>query len=153
MPGTKNQQLDIFPFAPLEEPGDYAMLIGPEWRDLWGNPMDQNDNLMAGEPEDTYLARFHIGDADSSGGDGGWEDADIASLLSANSAHPILEALAESPSLNVHNPVGYREHRAELDLAAFAAKPPSESSTTAKLPLATVGEGDLSWDEILFGAP
>jgi methionine-rich copper-binding protein CopC len=39
----------------------YHMLLGPNIRDLFGNQMDQNGNLTAGQtPDDQYLATFNL---------------------------------------------------------------------------------------------
>jgi hypothetical protein len=41
--------------------GAYTLVIGPDVRDLWGNAMDQNGNLIAGEvPDDEFTGTFQI---------------------------------------------------------------------------------------------
>jgi hypothetical protein len=58
--GSKLTQFDIS-FAPQTTTGRYAMVIGPNIRDVLGNPMDQNDNLITGEtPDDQYTAKFSV---------------------------------------------------------------------------------------------
>jgi hypothetical protein len=48
-------------FAPQSAAGAYTMAIGPNIQDTFGNKMDQNDNLIAGEvPGDEYTAKFSI---------------------------------------------------------------------------------------------
>jgi hypothetical protein len=63
--GSGFTQFDIT-FAPQNViGGTYRMVIGPDIRDFFGNPMDQNDNLIPGEPGvapvgDQYAATFKI---------------------------------------------------------------------------------------------
>jgi hypothetical protein len=46
-------------FAPQSALGNYTMVIGPNIQDIYGNKMDQNDNLIPGEvPGDQYTANF-----------------------------------------------------------------------------------------------
>jgi hypothetical protein len=60
VPFTGETQFDIF-FDPLVATGTYTMVIGPDIRDLYGNPMDQNDNLIPGEvPGDQYTATITV---------------------------------------------------------------------------------------------
>jgi hypothetical protein len=62
--GSGNTQFDIA-FAAQNANGTYMMVIGPDIRDFFGNQMDQNDNLIPGEPGvapagDQYAATFKI---------------------------------------------------------------------------------------------
>lgn len=58
--GSNNTQFDI-QFDPLEAAGKYYLWIGPNIRDLFGNRMDQNGNLVPGEvPGDQYAASFRV---------------------------------------------------------------------------------------------
>jgi hypothetical protein len=58
--GSYNTDFDIT-FAPKTGLGNYTLTIGPNVRDTFGNPMDQNDNLIAGEaPGDQYTTKFSI---------------------------------------------------------------------------------------------
>jgi hypothetical protein len=42
-------------------PGDYQLVLSPSIRDAEGNPLDQNDNHIAGEtPGDQYVADFRV---------------------------------------------------------------------------------------------
>src|SRR5262245_3212699 len=44
------------------------MVIGPDIRDLFRHPMDQNDNPLCGQvPDDQYTARFHVLMPDAAG--------------------------------------------------------------------------------------
>jgi hypothetical protein len=48
-------------FAPQTTLGNYTMVIGPNILDLFGNAMDQNNNLVPGEiPGDRYTAQFTV---------------------------------------------------------------------------------------------
>jgi subtilisin family serine protease len=40
--------------------GQYTMRIGPDIRDVFGNAMDQNDNLVTGEDDDAFVITFRI---------------------------------------------------------------------------------------------
>jgi hypothetical protein len=57
--GSNNKKFDIF-FPNQTLLGEYSMVLGPDIRDTDGNPMDQNDNGIPGEPDDTYILRFTI---------------------------------------------------------------------------------------------
>jgi len=57
--GTNNTQFDVT-FAPQSAPGTYRFLVGPDVRDMAGNPMDQNANGVAGEANDAYQASFTV---------------------------------------------------------------------------------------------
>jgi hypothetical protein len=60
VPFTGDTQFDIL-FDPLPLPGNYVMVIGPDIRDLNGNQMDQNNNLIPGEiPDDQYTATITV---------------------------------------------------------------------------------------------
>jgi hypothetical protein len=53
-------QFDIM-FAPQQVTGVYTMVIGPDIRDLFGNKMDQDNNLVPGEvPQDQFTLRFTV---------------------------------------------------------------------------------------------
>jgi hypothetical protein len=53
-------QFDIM-FAPQLTTGTYIMVIGPDIRDLFGNKMDQDNNLIPGEvPQDQFTLRFTV---------------------------------------------------------------------------------------------
>jgi subtilisin family serine protease len=57
---STNTQFDVS-FNTLTVPGAYQMVIGPNILDPYGNPMDQNGNLIPGEiPGDQYTAQFSI---------------------------------------------------------------------------------------------
>ncbi len=58
--GSNNTQFDIS-FDPQDTIGTYTMVIGPDVEDVYGNPMDQNNNLIPGEiPGDQYTHKFTI---------------------------------------------------------------------------------------------
>ena len=58
--GTNNMQFDIT-FGAQTELGRYTMVIGPHIRDIFGNEMDQNQNLITGEtPGDQYTTTFNV---------------------------------------------------------------------------------------------
>lgn len=57
--GTNNTQFDVT-FAPQSAPGSYRFVLGPDIRDMAGNPMDQNANGLVGEPADTYTVSFSV---------------------------------------------------------------------------------------------
>lgn len=57
--GSGDRQFDILPDHPLLMPGRYWLAVWPDVRDVWGNPMDQDNDLIGGEGiEDGYLAFF-----------------------------------------------------------------------------------------------
>jgi hypothetical protein len=58
--GSGNRQFDLA-FASQSAPGVYTIVIGPDIRDPFGNPMDQNGNFNPGEiPGDRYTGTFQI---------------------------------------------------------------------------------------------
>ena len=57
--GSNNTQFDIF-FAPLTAAGHYTLVPGPHIYDLAGNPMDQDGDLIPGEPTDAFTAGGNI---------------------------------------------------------------------------------------------
>jgi Bacterial Ig-like domain len=68
VPGTNNTEFDIS-FDALTAPGSYTMVIGPDIRDPFGNPMDQNNNLIPGEtPGDQFTYHLTIRTAGPGGG-------------------------------------------------------------------------------------
>ncbi len=64
VPGSGDTEFDIVPAEPLTAAGDHELVLGPDVRDLWGNRMDQDDDLIAGEGiEDAFLGTFAIAGA------------------------------------------------------------------------------------------
>jgi hypothetical protein len=60
VPLTNNTQFDIH-FVPVGPVGSYSLMIGPDIRDLYGNPMDQNGNFIPGEvPGDRFTVTFNV---------------------------------------------------------------------------------------------
>jgi hypothetical protein len=60
VPFSDNTQFDIL-FDPAELAGTYTMVLGPYILDPYGNPMDQNGNLIPGEiPGDQFTATFSV---------------------------------------------------------------------------------------------
>jgi hypothetical protein len=58
--GSGGTQFDIT-FDPQTALGTYTLVIGPDIHDLFGNAMDQNNNLVPGEvPGDQYTAQFTL---------------------------------------------------------------------------------------------
>ena len=58
--GSKDQQFDVS-FAPQGVIGLYRLVLTPDVRDLFENPLDQNGNLVPGEdPADSYTATFTL---------------------------------------------------------------------------------------------
>ncbi len=58
--GSNDMQFDLF-FAPQNRAGTYQIVIGPNILDRFGNAMDQNVNLVAGEiPDDQFAGGFTI---------------------------------------------------------------------------------------------
>ena len=57
--GTNNMQFDIN-FSPLTAAGLYTLVVGPHIRDTFGNEMDQNQNLIPGEPGDAFTATLGV---------------------------------------------------------------------------------------------
>ncbi len=61
VPDTGDRQFDVFPAAPLQELGHYTLYVGPDVRDAWGNPMDQDNDLIGGEwPDDAFPVAFRV---------------------------------------------------------------------------------------------
>jgi hypothetical protein len=54
-----NTRFDV-QFGALTVAGAYSMIIGPNISDVYGNLMDQNGNLIPGEPDDAYTANFSV---------------------------------------------------------------------------------------------
>jgi subtilisin family serine protease len=60
VPGSNGTQYDI-DFLPQTATGVYTLVIGPNIRDLSGNPLDQDGDLLGDEgPSDQYTATFGI---------------------------------------------------------------------------------------------
>jgi hypothetical protein len=60
VPLTNNTQFDIR-FLPLGTVSNYSLVIGPDIRDIYGNPMDQNGNFIPGEaPGDQFTLTFNV---------------------------------------------------------------------------------------------
>src|SRR5262249_35967568 len=59
--GSGNTQFDVT-FNAVTAPGSYGFDVGPDIRDVAGNPMDQNNNGTNGEPGDIYSASFTVVD-------------------------------------------------------------------------------------------
>ena len=58
--GTNDTQFDLT-FEPQIATGRYTLVVGPNVLDVYGNPMDQNGNLIPGEiPGDQYTGTFGI---------------------------------------------------------------------------------------------
>ena len=53
--GTNGTQFDVT-FPAQAATGTYTLVVGPDVRDLAGNPMDQNRNGRPGEAGDRYTA-------------------------------------------------------------------------------------------------
>jgi hypothetical protein len=47
-------------FDPLTVSGPYTLVIGPNVNDVYGNAMDQDGDLIPGEPTDVYTASFSL---------------------------------------------------------------------------------------------
>lgn len=63
VPFTNNTQFDVT-FASLGTDGTYTMVVGPDIRDIYGNAMDQNGDLIPGEAsKDQYTATFTVNQA------------------------------------------------------------------------------------------
>jgi hypothetical protein len=54
-----NTRFDV-QFGPLTVAGAYSLVIGPNIADVYGNFMDQDGNLIPGEPDDAYTANFTV---------------------------------------------------------------------------------------------
>lgn len=60
VPGTNNTQF-LLTFDAQTDLGQYTLVIGPSVRDIFGNKMDQNGNLVVGEtPGDQYTTSFSV---------------------------------------------------------------------------------------------
>jgi hypothetical protein len=59
IPGTNFTEFDVF-FAPLTAAGTYRLSVGPHVRDVYGNEMDQDGDLLPGEASDAYATTFLI---------------------------------------------------------------------------------------------
>jgi subtilisin family serine protease len=60
VPGSNFTQFDI-DFHPQTATGNYTMVLGPDIRDMYGNKLDQNSNLIDGEvPGDQFTTTFSI---------------------------------------------------------------------------------------------
>ena len=57
--GSNNTQFDIS-FAALTAAGAYALVVGPDIQDQFGNAMDQDGDHIPGEPSDQYTAAFSV---------------------------------------------------------------------------------------------
>jgi hypothetical protein len=58
-PGSNNSAFDIL-FAPLGAFGTYSVTVGPNVQDVFGHPMDQDFNGVAGEASDVYTTTFAV---------------------------------------------------------------------------------------------
>jgi hypothetical protein len=68
VPGSGNLQFTVAFPTQNSVPGFYTMVIGPDIRDPFGNPMDQNDDLVLGQtPADQYTATFRLLVPDAAG--------------------------------------------------------------------------------------
>ena len=80
VPDSNNTQFDVVLREPLELEGAYRMELWPGIYDTWGNPLDQDNDLIGGEgPEDGYVTQFTIDYADPFGGPS--QDSDLAGIL------------------------------------------------------------------------
>ena len=60
VPGSNFTQFDVL-FRPATAAGSYTVVIGPFVQDVFGNYMDQNNNLITGEnPDDAYTTGFTV---------------------------------------------------------------------------------------------
>ncbi len=60
VPGTNNTRFALT-FDAQTDLGRYTLVVGPDVRDVFGNKMDQNGNLIVGEtPGDQYTASFSV---------------------------------------------------------------------------------------------
>jgi hypothetical protein len=58
--GSNDTQFDLT-FAPQTTTGRYTLVVGPDILDVYGNPMDQDGDLIPGEiPSDQYTGTFGI---------------------------------------------------------------------------------------------
>jgi methionine-rich copper-binding protein CopC len=58
-PDTNFTQFDVL-FVPLTAAGTYRLSVGPHVRDVYGNEMDQDGDLLPGEVSDAYTTTFLI---------------------------------------------------------------------------------------------
>jgi hypothetical protein len=56
---TNYTQFDVL-FAPLTAAGTYTVTVSPSVYDVYGNKMDQNNNLVPGESGDAYTSNFTL---------------------------------------------------------------------------------------------
>ena len=78
VPGSGGTQFDVVPREPLTAAGAYRLEVWPGIYDTWGNPLDQDNDLIGGEgPEDGYVATFTIALGGSA------YAADLSGLLAA----------------------------------------------------------------------
>ncbi len=84
VPGSGDTEFDIVPLEPLTAAGSYELVLGPDVRDVWGNPMDQDDDLIAGEGlEDAFLGTFAIAGALPTGANTGEDAEELRTLVAA----------------------------------------------------------------------
>jgi hypothetical protein len=57
--GSNFSQFDVL-FAPLTKAGSYTIAIGPNIRDVFGNAMDTDGDLVPGEATDVYTTTFNL---------------------------------------------------------------------------------------------
>jgi Bacterial Ig-like domain len=57
--GSSFMEFDVM-FEALTAAGSYTVVIGPNIRDVYGNPMDQDGDLVAGEATDVFTTVFSI---------------------------------------------------------------------------------------------
>jgi hypothetical protein len=58
-PGSNFMQFDVL-FAPLTAAGTYTVTVAPTVADIYGNRMDQDNNLVPGESSDAYTNNFTL---------------------------------------------------------------------------------------------
>ncbi len=59
VPGSGGTEFDVS--VPTQvTPGQYTLLLGPDVRDVSGNPMDQNGNGVNGEADDAFVGSFSV---------------------------------------------------------------------------------------------
>jgi hypothetical protein len=59
VPSANYTQFDVL-FAPLTEAGSYTLALGPDVYDVYGNPMDQDGNLVPGESTDVFTTTLTL---------------------------------------------------------------------------------------------
>jgi hypothetical protein len=63
VPGTADSVFDVVLAEPQTALGDYTLFTGTDIYDTFNNPLDQNENLIAGEnPEDAFTVTFAVQD-------------------------------------------------------------------------------------------